>query len=343
MKTANGIVTKYVYGKGLIGEQKCDEGFKTYHFDYRGSTVAITNQSGNITDTFKYDTYGNMTGRTGSSFVIFGYNGRDGVVTDKNGLIYMRARYYSPAMRRFVNADIIAGEISNAITLNRYAYANGNPVSNVDPFGLSAEDRGENYITSAPTRPTEIPYDILQQILKLANRDSTKYYYNEDYANKAVIKVDKNGNITYIFYNYNDGFTHDSFTKTEYYFEVKKASYWQSKLDVEVSNLHKLFDNNVVDWINGTLDMVFSPGNGLPIQAEFAGQVFTISTTALASLTENDIKHNTELSEYLYNKVIYKNPDQDVAILKSAKTYTDIKWFWEDSFELEKIIDRDFF
>ena len=44
-------------------------------------------------------------------------------------------------MRRFVNADIVAGAISNAVTLNRYAYANGNPVSMIDPFGLSAEDR----------------------------------------------------------------------------------------------------------------------------------------------------------------------------------------------------------
>lgn len=79
------------------------------------------------------------THRTGTGDIIFGYNGRDGVVTDTNGLCYMRARYYSPDMRRFINADIIAGKISNAVTLNRYAYANGNPVSNVDPFGLSAE------------------------------------------------------------------------------------------------------------------------------------------------------------------------------------------------------------
>ena len=69
------------------------------------------------------------------------YNGRDGVVTDDNGLIYMRARYYSPELRRFVNADIIAGKITNAITLNRYAYANGNPVSFVDPRGLSADNK----------------------------------------------------------------------------------------------------------------------------------------------------------------------------------------------------------
>ena len=39
---------------------------------------------------------------------MFGYNGRDGVVTDDNGLIYMRARYYSPEMRRFINADILS-------------------------------------------------------------------------------------------------------------------------------------------------------------------------------------------------------------------------------------------
>ena len=141
MKTTNGVVTKYVYGKGLIGEESGDT-FKTYHFDCRGSTVAITDANGNVTDTFAYDTYGKLLTRTGTSNVIFGYNGRDGVVTDSNGLVYMRARYYSPDMRRFVNADIVAGGISNAVTLNRFAYANGNPVSFVDPFGLSAE-RGQ--------------------------------------------------------------------------------------------------------------------------------------------------------------------------------------------------------
>lgn len=44
-----------------------------------------------------------------------------------------------PEMKRFVNADVVAGSISNAITLNRFAYANGNPVSFVDLFGLAAK------------------------------------------------------------------------------------------------------------------------------------------------------------------------------------------------------------
>ena len=153
-KTTNGVTTKYVYGRGLIGEE-VGNAFKTYHFDFRGSTIAITDASGNITDTFAYDTYGKLISRTGTSKVIFGYNGRDGVVTDDNGLIYMRARYYSPAMRRFVNADIVPGKITNAVTLNRFAYANGNPVSFVDPFGLSVDSKS---IDSAAL------FDILRKI-----------------------------------------------------------------------------------------------------------------------------------------------------------------------------------
>ena len=157
MKTTNGVVTKYVYGKGLIGEE-VSGAFKTYHFDCRGSTIAITDASGNITDTFAYDTYGKLISRTGTSEIIFGYNGRDGVVTDDNGLIYMRARYYSPEMKRFVNADIVAGQISNAVTLNRFAYANGNPVSFVDPFGLwslkSAWNGFKNWVKEEIVEPT---------------------------------------------------------------------------------------------------------------------------------------------------------------------------------------------
>ena len=62
MKTSEGFITKYVYGKGLIGEES-DGTFKTYHFDCRGSTIAITNTSGTVTDTFTYDTYGKLLSR----------------------------------------------------------------------------------------------------------------------------------------------------------------------------------------------------------------------------------------------------------------------------------------
>lgn len=183
-KTTDGAITKYVYGKGLIGEES-ENSFKTYHYDYRGSTVAITDMNGNVTDTFAYDTYGKLLSRTGTSKVIFGYNGRDGVVTDANGLLYMRARYYCPELRRFVNSDVIVGEISNAVTLNRYAYANGNPVSNIDPFGLSAE-RGFNFIYSVGASCAR-GYGVYSDISDIAEmyefwQDCSKYNF---YTKKA--------------------------------------------------------------------------------------------------------------------------------------------------------------
>jgi len=69
----------------------------------------------------------------------FLYNGRDGVMTDDTGLYYMRARYYNPEIRRFVNQDVLLGEIAEGQTLNRYAYVTGEPVRFVDPFGLSKD------------------------------------------------------------------------------------------------------------------------------------------------------------------------------------------------------------
>jgi RHS repeat-associated protein len=175
-KTTHDITPKYVDGLGLNGEETYGE-FKTYHFDFLGSTVATTDESAHITAPFKYDTYGKMTEHIGNNFVILGYNGRDGVVTDRNGLLYMRARYYSPDMRRFINADILHGEISNAVTLNRYAYANGNPVSNTDPFGLAAEERAATNDDLSPVLTAEWEAFLDEYF---AGRTTTDILINDD-------------------------------------------------------------------------------------------------------------------------------------------------------------------
>ncbi|MBV6501901.1 MAG: hypothetical protein CJBNEKGG_04442 [Prosthecobacter sp.] len=60
------------------------------------------------------------------------YSGAHGVQTDPTGLIHMRARYYHPGIRRFINQD----PIGFAGGMNWYAYANGNPIMNSDPSGL---------------------------------------------------------------------------------------------------------------------------------------------------------------------------------------------------------------
>jgi RHS repeat-associated protein len=138
-KDSNGNEIFYIYGAGLIGQEDEEGNYITYHYDFRGSTTALTDEDGNVIARYNYGPYGELVESTGYEETPFLYNGRDGVMTDANGLYYMRARYYNPEIKRFINQDVLAGYIEDGRTLNRYAYVNGNPVSLTDPFGLSPE------------------------------------------------------------------------------------------------------------------------------------------------------------------------------------------------------------
>ncbi len=139
---ANGnILRDYVYGLGLIGQEQSGV-YLNYHYDRRGTTTALSDMTGTVTDRFQYAPYGELVNHTGTTSVPFLFNGRDGVMTDSNGLYYMRARYYNPEIKRFINQDVKIGNIDAPMTLNRYAYVSGQPISYVDPFGLSRDSDG---------------------------------------------------------------------------------------------------------------------------------------------------------------------------------------------------------
>ena len=128
MSTKNGETTYYIYGLGLIAQEN-SQGYKTYHYDYRGSTTAITDINGNVIDTVFYDPYGSILTRTGTTDTPFLYVGQYGVETDNSGLYYMRARYYNPLIQRFINVDPIRNGY------NWYSYTSGNAISYIDPTG----------------------------------------------------------------------------------------------------------------------------------------------------------------------------------------------------------------
>ena len=137
MSIQNGVTTYYVYGPGLlyqITETPTETNTLTYHYDYRGSTIALTDGNGNVTDRMEYSLYGTLTYHLGTNSIPFLFNGRFGVMTDPNGLIFMRSRYYNPYLCRFLNPD----PTGFAGGLNWYAYANGNPISYEDPSGLQS-------------------------------------------------------------------------------------------------------------------------------------------------------------------------------------------------------------
>ncbi len=85
---------------------------------------------------------------TANTDIIFKYNGRMDAHTVSNGLYYMRARYYNPDIKRFVNGDILAESITDGRTSNRYAYVNA-AISLVYIFVGDSVLKGDKYTDEA--------------------------------------------------------------------------------------------------------------------------------------------------------------------------------------------------
>jgi RHS repeat-associated protein len=113
-----------------------------YHFDPSGNTRALTNASGQVSDTYAYTPFGVTTrGPGNTSTNPFQFVGQYGVRNFNNTQLYdMRARWYSADQARFMSLDPLMGKADDAQTLNRYAYATGNPVMGVDPSGNYGEN-----------------------------------------------------------------------------------------------------------------------------------------------------------------------------------------------------------
>ncbi len=103
------------------------------------NVMGLTSDSGQVTDRVEYSLYATTTYRVGTNDIPFLFNGRYGVQSDPNGLLFMRARYYSPYLCRFINPD--PSGFSGG--LNFYAYASGNPISYLDPRGLNSATTGD--------------------------------------------------------------------------------------------------------------------------------------------------------------------------------------------------------
>jgi RHS repeat-associated protein len=105
-----------------------------YHNDLLGSPVAATDASGHVIWRESYRPYGErLTNDPASSGNDVWYTSRR--QDADTGLVYMGARYYDPAVGRFVSKDPVGFDEKNVQSFNRYAYGNDNPYRFVDPNG----------------------------------------------------------------------------------------------------------------------------------------------------------------------------------------------------------------
>ena len=101
---------------------------------------AITDSTGTVVERYDYDAFGALR------------NTPTGVANDRRftseqhdaetAYTYLRARYYDPALGRFISKDPLRGSKNNPQTLNRYIYTANNPVNRADRSGKFSMDTG---------------------------------------------------------------------------------------------------------------------------------------------------------------------------------------------------------
>ncbi|MDA4115290.1 MAG: hypothetical protein OK442_01890 [Thaumarchaeota archaeon] len=158
--TGSGAVDKYYYANGLLLEEACECGYSYFYLnDALGSVRHVMEGSANTLFSSDYEPFGLNYQKDGQSY--FQFSGKP--VDGSTGLYYFGARFYNPAIQRFITEDTYPGVKEDPQSLNRYSYVENNPLTNTDPTGNCAVVYACEYTqppsSSSPTPPSdECPY-----------------------------------------------------------------------------------------------------------------------------------------------------------------------------------------
>jgi len=107
--------------------------------DHLGSTSVTADESGNMLSSMRYSAFGETRASSGATNTDYRYTGQRSEA--EIGLYYYVARFFDPALGRFLSADSVVPNIGNPISYDRYAYVNNNPINFNDPSGHMMSDK----------------------------------------------------------------------------------------------------------------------------------------------------------------------------------------------------------
>jgi RHS repeat-associated protein len=138
-----GAIAYYDYGYGLLSRTDNSDFTAYYTFDALGSTSEMSDPAGRVLNRYSYDAFGEPRSSNETLANPFQYLGEYGVMDEKNGLLFMRARFYDPRLGRFLTRDPVG---LSSFDTNAYGYCANNPVRNIDPSGLQIPIPGQEFL-----------------------------------------------------------------------------------------------------------------------------------------------------------------------------------------------------
>jgi RHS repeat-associated protein len=137
------VIAQYVHGPQRISLRQSVSGTwgKSYYgYDVFGTTRALLDGAGVVTDTWAFDGFGNVVDRTGSTPNRYLYRGE--ALDVATGMYYLRARWYRSELGRLFTGDKLCALPCNLsildIPIHVYVYADSDPVNRIDPTGFKA-------------------------------------------------------------------------------------------------------------------------------------------------------------------------------------------------------------
>ena len=128
------VQKRYIRGNDLVYADKGENTEKTYYVtDMHGNVVQLLDESGNVTKTYEYDSFGNEVKPEKKDENPYRYCGE--YYDKETEEVYLRARYYEPSVGRFITRDTYTGESDEPLSLHLYTYCANDGVNAWDPSG----------------------------------------------------------------------------------------------------------------------------------------------------------------------------------------------------------------
>lgn len=128
------VQKRYIRGNDLVYADKGENTEKMYYVtDMHGNVVQLLDESGNVTKTYEYDSFGNEVKPEKKDENPYRYCGE--YYDKETEEVYLRARYYEPSVGRFITRDTYTGESDEPLSLHLYTYCANDGVNAWDPSG----------------------------------------------------------------------------------------------------------------------------------------------------------------------------------------------------------------